>query len=175
VRAVTGIKLHDMNSGIKAYKNKVVKSIEVYGEMHRYIPVLAKFAGYKKIGEKVVEHRPRKYGTTKYGLNRFVNGLLDLLSVVFVGKFSKKPMHFFGSTGIIVFLLGFLAALWIAIDKLVHIVNHTQAPLIANSPYFYFALTCMIIGFQLFLAGYIAELVSRNSPTRNQYIIDKHI
>ncbi|MDR2511780.1 MAG: glycosyltransferase family 2 protein [Bacteroidales bacterium] len=175
VRFFTGIKLHDMNSGIKAYKKKVVKSIEVYGEMHRYIPVLAKFAGFTKIGEKVVEHRPRKYGVTKFGLNRFVNGLLDLMSVLFIGKFSKKPMHFFGSTGIIVFLLGFISALWLGISKLVHLHTGTPAPLVTSSPYFYFALVCMIIGFQLFLAGYIAELVSRNSPTRNQYTVDKQI
>jgi glycosyltransferase involved in cell wall biosynthesis len=173
VRFFTGVKLHDMNSGIKAYKKKVVKSIEVYGEMHRYIPVLAKFAGFTKIGEKIVEHRPRKYGISKFGLNRFINGLLDLMSVLFIGKFSKKPMHFFGSTGIIVFLLGFISALWLGISKMVHLYTGTSAPLVTASPYFYFALVCMIIGFQLFLAGYIAELVSRNSPTRNQYSIDK--
>ncbi|GHV35458.1 glycosyl transferase [Bacteroidia bacterium] len=175
VRLFTGIKLHDMNSGIKAYKKKVVKSIEVYGEMHRYIPVLAKFAGFTEIGEKVVEHRPRKYGVTKFGINRFVNGLLDLMSVLFIGKFSKKPMHFFGTTGIVVFLLGFISALWLGISKLVHLHAGTSAPLVTSSPYFYFALVCMIIGFQLFLAGYIAELVSRNSPTRNQYTVDKQV
>lgn len=174
-RFVTGIKLHDFNSGLKAYKKKVVKSIEVYGEMHRYIPVLAKQAGFKKIGEKVIEHRPRKYGVTKFGWNRFVNGYLDLLSVVFISKFGKRPMHFFGAIGTIMFILGFIMIAYLGISKLYALSKNIPAILVTNSPYFYIALTTMIIGSQLFLAGFIGELVSRNSTERNKYLIDKKI
>lgn len=171
-RWISKIKLHDFNCGLKAYKGQVVHSIEVYGEMHRYIPLIAKWSGFSKIGEKVVQHQARKYGTTKFGLERFVNGFLDLLSITFVGKFGKRPMHLFGVFGSLMFLLGFGSALWVGIDKLIHILNDTRAPLITDNPVFYIALTCMIIGSQLFLAGFVAELVARNSPGRNQYLIE---
>lgn len=174
-RRFSGIKLHDFNCGLKAYKNKVVKNIEVYGEMHRYIPILAKQAGFTRIGEKIVKHRARKYGVTKFGLNRFVNGFLDLLSIVFITKFSKKPMHFFGTFGILIFIIGLFSALYIGIHKLMAISNGVVAPLVADSPYFYIALTCMILGSQLFLAGFIADLVSRSSSDRNVYQIEKEI
>lgn len=166
-RSVSGIKLHDFNCGLKAYKDKVVKSIEVYGEMHRYIPVLAKWAGFKKIGEKVVEHRARKYGVSKFGWRRFVNGFLDLLSITFVGKFSKRPMHFFGLWGTVSFLLGLGIALYLIISK---IVDNQFA--LTNKPGFYLSLTAIIIGMQLFLAGFIGELISRNSSSRNHYLIE---
>lgn len=172
-RWISKIKLHDFNCGLKAYKGQVVHSIEVYGEMHRYIPLIAKWSGFTKIGEKVVQHQARKYGTTKFGLERFVNGFLDLLSITFVGKFGKRPMHLFGVFGSLMFLLGFASALWVGVSKLIHILNDTRAPLIADNPIFYIALTCMIIGTQLFLAGFVAELVARNSPGRNQYLIEK--
>lgn len=174
-RKMSGIYLHDFNCGLKAYKKDVVKSIEVYGEMHRYIPVLAKWAGFDKIGEKVVEHRARKFGVTKFGMNRFINGFLDLLSITFVGKFSKKPMHFFGSMGLFIFVLGFLSAAWLGIEKLYSIGHGVAAPLVTSSPYFYFAIAFMLIGVQLFLAGYLAELIGRNSPTRNTYLIEKKL
>ena len=166
-RKVSGIKLHDFNCGLKAYKNKVVKSIEVYGEMHRYIPVLAKWAGFKKIGEKVVEHRARKYGVSKFGWRRFVNGFLDLLSITFVGKFSKRPMHFFGLWGTLSFMLGLGIALYLIVSK---IIDNQFA--LTNKPGFYLSLTAIIIGMQLFLAGFIGELISRNSPSRNHYLIE---
>ena len=166
----SGIKLHDFNCGLKAYKKKVVKSIEVYGEMHRYIPVIAKWAGFRKIGEKVVEHRPRKYGTTKFGWERFVNGFLDLTTITFVSKFGKKPMHFFGLYGTVCFLIGFCMVLYLIVAKVVA----TEFSL-TNRPSFYIALTSMIIGMQLFLAGFIAELISRNSSERNSYLIEKKI
>lgn len=175
-RKFSGIKnLHDFNCGLKAYKNKVIKNIEVYGEMHRYIPILAKQAGFSKIGEKVVQHRARKYGTTKFGLNRFVNGFLDLLSITFITRFAKKPMHLFGALGTLLFIIGFFAAGWLGIDKLIAISNNIKVPLVTNSPYFYIALTCMMIGTQLFLAGFIAELVSRSATDRNVYLIEKTI
>jgi glycosyltransferase involved in cell wall biosynthesis len=174
-RWISKIKLHDFNCGLKAYKREVVRNIEVYGEMHRYIPLIAKWAGYKKIGEKVVQHQPRKYGTTKFGLERFVNGFLDLLSITFVGKFRKRPMHFFGLLGSLMFLVGFVAAFYIGLNKLYHLWNNTRAALVADNPYFYIALTCMIIGSQLFLAGFVAELVARNAPNRNQYLIQEKI
>jgi glycosyltransferase involved in cell wall biosynthesis len=167
-RKVSGIKLHDFNCGLKAYRNRVVKGIEVYGEMHRYIPVLAKWAGFKKIGEKIVEHRARKYGKSKFGWRRFVNGFLDLLSITFVGKFSKRPMHFFGLWGLLFFLLGLGISIYLIISKLIDIAY----PL-TNKPGFYLALTSLIIGMQLFLAGFIGELISRNSTSRNAYIIEK--
>jgi hypothetical protein len=160
--------LHDFNCGLKAYRNKVVKSIEVYGEMHRYIPVLAKWAGFKKIGEKVVVHQPRKYGKTKFGMSRFVNGFLDLLSISFVGKFSKRPMHFFGLWGTIFFLIGLGISVYLVIAKIVDY----SFPL-TNRPGFYLALTALILGMQLFLAGFVGELISRNSPGRNTYLIEK--
>jgi glycosyltransferase involved in cell wall biosynthesis len=169
-RKMSGINLHDFNCGIKAYKNKVIKSIEVYGEMHRYIPVLAKWAGFQKIGEKVVEHRKRKYGTTKFGWDRFVNGFLDLATIMFVGKFGKRPMHFFGLWGTICFLLGLAGSLYLVIQKLIDFESA-----ITNRPIFFIALSCMIIGSQLFLAGFIGELITRNAPERNFYLIEEKI
>jgi len=167
---VSHIKLHDFNCGLKAYRNKVVKSIEVYGEMHRYIPVLAKWSGFKKIGEKVVEHRPRKYGVTKFGWERFVNGFLDLLSITFVGKFSKRPMHFFGLWGTLFFMVGLGITLYLIIAKFVDV-----SVALTNRPGFYLALTSLIIGMQLFLAGFISELIARNAPGRNTYLIEDKI
>ncbi|RYY63439.1 MAG: glycosyltransferase, partial [Chitinophagaceae bacterium] len=168
-RKMSDIQLHDFNCGLKAYRRKVVKSVEVYGEMHRYIPVLAKWAGFRKIGEKVVEHRARKYGVTKFGWERFVNGFLDLLSISFVGKFSKRPMHFFGLWGTIFFVLGFLNTLWLIIAK---IANPAEASL-TNKPGFFLALAFLVIGMQLFLAGFVSELVARNAPGRNSYLIEE--
>ena len=167
-RQVSGIKLHDFNCGLKAYRNRVVKGIEVYGEMHRYIPVLAKWAGFKKIGEKVVEHRPRKYGKSKFGWRRFVNGFLDIMSITFVGKFAKRPMHFFGLWGTLFFLLGLGIAIYLVISK---IIDPSFA--LTNRPGFYLSLTSLIVGVQLFLAGFIGELISRNSPSRNSYIVEE--
>ena len=166
-RCVSGIKLHDFNCGLKAYRNRVIKGIEVYGEMHRYIPVLAKWAGFKKIGEKIVEHRPRKYGISKFGWRRFVNGFLDLLSITFVGKFAKRPMHFFGLWGSIFFLIGLGISVYLIISK---ILDASFA--LTNRPGFYLSLTALVIGMQLFLAGFIGELISRNSPSRNSYLIE---
>jgi glycosyltransferase involved in cell wall biosynthesis len=171
-RKLTGIYLHDFNCGLKAYKNEVIKSIEVYGDMHRYIPPLAKFAGFSKIGERIVEHQARKYGTTKFGLNRFVNGPLDLLSVVFMGKFGKKPMHFFGAIGMLMFIIGFFFASILIIDKL---FIHEHSKLLVDRTEFLLTLVCMILGVQFFLAGFLAELVGRNSSTRNNYLIEKEI
>jgi glycosyltransferase involved in cell wall biosynthesis len=168
--SVSGIRLHDFNCGLKAYKKKVIKSVEVYGEMHRYIPVLAKWSGFKKIGEKVVEHRPRKYGRTKFGWRRFINGFLDLLSITFVGKFSKRPMHFFGVWGVLFFLLGFGISIYLIISKFAD-----KDFSLTNRPGFYLALTSLIIGVQLFLAGFIGELISRNAPGRNSYLIEEKI
>lgn len=170
-RKMSGIYLHDFNCGLKAYHCDVIKNIEVYGEMHRYIPVIAKSAGFKRIGEQVVEHRARKYGKTKFGLDRFVNGLLDLMTIFFMGKFGKKPMHFFGVYGLISFIIGFILALYLLIDKLIHVVNHEKAPLVTSTPWFYFGMLAMVIGTQLFLTGFIGELVSRNSGERNNYSI----
>lgn len=167
-RKVSGIKLHDFNCGLKAYKNRTIKGIEVYGEMHRYIPVLAKWSGFKKIGEKVVEHRARKYGRSKFGMRRFVNGFLDLLSITFVGKFSKRPMHFFGLWGTLFFLAGLGISVYLVISKIMD-----SSFTLTNRPGFFLALTSLIIGMQLFLAGFIGELISRNSPNRNTYIIEK--
>lgn len=174
-RAMSGIKLHDFNCGLKAYKNKVIKSIEVYGEMHRYIPILAKQAGFVKITEKVVQHQERKYGITKFGLNRFINGFLDLLSITFISKFGKKPMHFFGLLGTLMFFVGFFASAWIGFQKIYSMSQGIKAPLVTDSPYFYIALATMIIGTQLFLTGFVAELVSRSSSERNTYQIEKEI
>lgn len=172
---MSGIKLHDMNCGLKAYKKAVIKSIEVYGEMHRYIPVMAKMAGFRKIGEKVVLHQKRKFGVTKFGLERFINGPLDLMSILFISKFGKRPMHFFGSIGIVTFLIGLLSAAYIGFVKLYHVFNQVPAKLVTQSPYFYLALTCMIIGTQLFLAGFLGEMISRNSQERNVYLVDEKI
>lgn len=171
-RRLTGIKLHDFNCGLKAYKLEVVKSIELYGDMHRYIPPLAKYAGFTNIGEQVVQHQARKYGTSKFGMIRFLNGPLDLLTVVFMGKFSKKPMHFFGVVGTLMFVIGFGFSIYIGIDKLFF---DKTAQKIATRTEFYIALTAMIIGVQFFLAGFIAELMSRNSASRNVYLIEKEI
>jgi hypothetical protein len=172
---VTGLKLHDMNCGLKAYKNEVVKNIEVFGEMHRYIPFLAKNAGFTHIGEKVVEHRKRQFGETKFGLNRFVNGYLDLMTLWFLSRFGKKPMHFFGLFGSLMFLLGFFAVVAVGANKLVAIIEHVKAPLVTESPYFYLSMLAMMLGTQLFLAGFIGEIVARNSSERNNYLIEKEI
>lgn len=170
-RLSSGIKLHDFNCGLKAYSSEVVKSIEIFGEMHRYIPMLAREAGFKKIGEKVVEHRARKYGVTKYGLDRFVKGYLDLLTIGFITRFGKSPMHLFGSLGTLMFFIGFAMAGYLGIKKLVFISNHMRAPLVTDSPFFFIGLTVMIIGSFLFLTGFLGELVNRNSSERNSYLI----
>ncbi len=169
-RASSGIKLNDFNCGLKAYKRKVVKSIEVFGEMHRYIPVLAKWAGFRKIGEKVVEHRARKYGVTKFGWERFINGFLDLTTITFLNKFGKRPMHFFGLYGTLCFMIGFVASVYLSIHKILD-----TAFSLTNKPAFYIGLTVMVIGIQLFLTGFIAELVSRNSSERNNYLIEDRL
>jgi glycosyltransferase involved in cell wall biosynthesis len=167
-RKMTGIKLHDFNCGLKAYRKKVIKSVEVYGEMHRYIPVMAKWAGFKKIGEKVVQHRKRKYGKTKFGLERFINGFLDLISILFVTRFGRKPMHLFGLIGTLMFVGGFAIAVYLAYAKFFMMeYRMTERPL------FYFGLLAMVIGTQLFLAGFIGELVSRSASDRNKYLIDQ--
>jgi glycosyltransferase involved in cell wall biosynthesis len=174
LRTMSGIKLHDFNCGLKAYKNEVIKCIEVYGEMHRYIPYMAKKAGFKKIGEKVVTHQKRKYGVTKFGLERFINGPLDMISIMFISKFGKRPMHIFGSLGTLMFILGFLWAGYLGADKLyTQFALHQQAKLVTSSPYFYLAITAMIIGTQLFLAGFLGELVSRSATDRNSYLVEK--
>ena len=174
-RKVTGIKLHDMNCGLKAYKNEVVKNIEVYGEMHRYIPYLAKNSGFGRITEKPVQHQKRKYGVSKFGLERFINGFLDLISLWFLSRFGKKPMHFFGLTGILMFLIGGIAAIWVIVEKLIHQSNGEVFRPVTDQPLFYLALVAVILGFQLFLAGFICEMVSRNSGERNNYKIREEI
>jgi glycosyltransferase involved in cell wall biosynthesis len=174
-RKISGIKLHDMNCGLKAYKKKVVKSIEVYGEMHRFIPVMAKAAGFGNIGEKVVQHRARKYGTSKFGWDRFINGFLDLLTITFTSKFGKRPMHFFGFVGTLLFLVGFGFAFYLGAYKLYCAYTHHAARLITERPSFYISLTCMIIGSMMFLAGFIGELILRNSPVRNSYLVDEKL
>jgi glycosyltransferase involved in cell wall biosynthesis len=166
----SGIKLHDFNCGLKAYRNEVVKSIEVYGEMHRYIPMLAKEAGFRKIGEKVVAHQARKYGVTKYGLDRFVKGYLDLLTIGFITRFGKSPMHLFGFLGTLMFLIGFATAFFMGARKIYYVTHDMRAPLVTDSPYFYIALTAMIIGSVLFLTGFLGELVNRNGSDRNRYL-----
>jgi len=170
-RKVTGVKLHDMNCGLKAYRNEVVKNVEVYSEMHRYIPYLAKNAGFTKITEKPVYHQKRKYGTSKFGIERFVNGFLDLLSLWFLSTFGKKPMHFFGFTGIITFLVGFVCALWVIIAKLVNQANGLRYRPVTDQPLFYLALVALVIGVLLFLAGFICEMISRSGQDRNKYNI----
>ena len=174
-RMITGIKLHDMNCGLKAYKKQVVKDIEVYGEMHRYIPYLAKNAGYSAIGEKPVHHQKRKYGKSKFGMNRFINGFLDLLSLSFLQTFGKKPMHFFGYPGILMFLIGGVMAVWIIIAKLVHQANHLPYRAVTDQPLFYLALVAVILGVLLFLAGFVCEMISRSSSDRNRYNISDEI
>lgn len=175
-RKMSGINnLHDFNCGLKAYRKDVVKNIEVYGEMHRYIPVLAKWAGFTRIEEQVVKHYPRKYGTTKFGFSRFVNGFLDLLSIFFVGKFSKRPMHFFGGMGVLSFLGGFIIIIWLILDKLISIANGSAYRNVTDQPLFYIALVAIILGSQLFLTGFVSELVSRNATDRNNYQIEKVI
>lgn len=175
-RKFSGINnLHDFNCGLKAYKNIVIKNIEVYNDMHRYIPYLAKIAGFNKIGEKVVHHQARKYGTTKFGLNRFVNGYLDLITLWFTSKFGKKPMHFFGLWGSVMFFIGFIALVFVLTMKLISMFSGDLRPLVTNSPYFYISLTAMILGTQMFLAGFIGELISRNSSNRNNYKIEAEL
>lgn len=174
-RRMSGIPLHDFNCGLKAYRREVIKTIEVYGEMHRYIPVIAKWAGFRNIGEQVVQHRARKYGTTKFGLERFVNGFLDLMTIFFVGRFGKRPMHFFGVLGTLCFLIGFGITLWLIGDKIYH--THYGLPNrdIVNNTSFYLALTTLIVGVQLFLAGFIGEMINRNAPERNHYGIRERL
>ena len=175
-RKMSGINnLHDFNCGLKSYRRDVVKSIEVYGEMHRYIPVIAKWQGFKKIGEKVVQHRARKYGITKFGWERFVNGFLDLLSIMFIGKFGKRPMHLFGTIGMAMFMIGFLSVIYLGITKLIIVYSHEVARQLTERPSFYIALTCMILGTMLFLAGFLGELISRNSNVRNTYQVEKRL
>ena len=169
-RRITGIYLHDFNCGLKAYKRAVVKSIEVYGDMHRYMPALAKYAGFKKIGEKVVQHQARKYGYSKFGLNRFLNGPLDLMTVAFMGKFGKKPMYFFGALGTLMFFVGFGFGLYLGIDKL---FIHTRGVKLAERTEFFVSLVAMLMGLQFFLTGFLAELVSRNSSARNSYLVEE--
>ncbi len=168
-RQMSKIKLHDFNCGLKSYSKRVVKSVEVYGEMHRYVPVLAKWSGFRKIGEKVVEHRARKYGVSKFGWTRFINGFLDLMTIFFMGKFGKRPMHFFGLWGSVFFIAGVSISLYLVISKIIDPVNFA----LTNRPGFYMALTSLVIGMQLFLAGFIGELVSRNAAGRNSYLIEK--
>lgn len=170
-RRISGIKLHDMNCGLKSYRSKVIKSIEVYGEMHRFIPVLAKSAGFRKIGEKVVVHQKRKYGVSKFGWERFVNGFLDLLSVTFITRFGKKPMHFFGFWGVLIFLVSFIFLIYLSVDRI--IVGPGYG--LSNRPLFYITLTMMILGTLFFLAGYLAELISRSAPDRNHYLVEDRI
>lgn len=175
-RAISGVKnLHDFNCGLKAYKKAVVKNIEVYGEMHRYIPYLAKEAGFKKIGEKVVKHQARKYGSTKFGINRFFNGYLDLLTLWFLTNFGKKPMHVFGLMGSFVFFIGFIAFVWFIIEKMINLSNGIYGDLLTNHASFFIALVAMILGTQLFLAGFLGDLISRNSSRRNEYLIAEEI
>jgi glycosyltransferase involved in cell wall biosynthesis len=171
----SGIKLHDFNCGLKAYRASVVKSIEIFGEMHRYIPVLAKRAGFKKIGEKVVEHQARKYGKSKFGIERFINGYLDLLTVLFITRFGKKPMHIFGIFGSILFLLGFISAAYLGVHKIVTMHNGVLIERVTASPYFYLSLVCIILGTMLFLTGFIGELISRSAADRNHYLIEKEL
>jgi len=174
-RITTGIKLHDFNCGLKAYRKDVVKSIEVYGEMHRYLPVMVKKAGFSEIGEKIVEHRKRKYGVTKFGFERFMKGFLDLLSLTFVLRFGKRPMHLFGTLGTVMFIIGFLTAAWLGAEKLYYLYRDVRLGLVTDSPYFFIALTAMVIGSQLFLAGFLGELITRNSPYKDSYLIEEKI
>lgn len=174
-RSMSGIKLHDFNCGLKAYKQDVIKSVEVYGEMHRYIPVIAKWAGFNKIGEKVVQHQERKFGVTKFGIERFINGPLDLLVITFMSRFGKRPMHFFGVFGTLMFLLGGSVSAWLILEKVIAIANHSQVREVTDQPLFYLAILAMIIGTQLFTAGFLAEMISRSSSDRNSYHIAETI
>ena len=175
-RKMSGIELNDFNCGLKAYKSKVVKTIEVYGEMHRYIPVIAKWSGFKKIGEKAVAHQARKYGTTKFGLSRFINGFLDLISIFFIGKFGKRPMHFFGAIGTLIFGIGFFSTIYIGVAKLISLqAGYARKTLVADNPFFYIALTCIVLGTMLFLAGFLGELIARNSNDRNKYHVEDRL
>lgn len=171
-RKTSGLTLHDFNCGLKAYDQKLIKNIDVHGEMHRYIPVLAKNAGFNKIAEKVVQHQARKYGETKFGMNRFINGFLDLITIWFVSKFAKRPMHFFGLWGTIMFVVGFIAALYIGVNKLLHVYHwHTPARLVTENPWFYLALSTMIIGSLFFIGGFLGEIIIRNNPNPKRYEI----
>ena len=172
-RRMSKLPLHDFNCGLKAYRHEVVHSIEVYGEMHRYIPIIAKWNGFTRIGEKVVEHQPRKYGKSKFGMSRFINGFLDLMSIYFMGKFGKRPMHFFGLLGVLFFFIGTLAALYLGISKLILLQRGIPAPLVTSNPYFYISLVGIIVGTQLFLAGFLGELITRNSSERDAYSLDE--
>lgn len=174
-RMVSGIRLHDFNCGLKAYRKDVIKHVEVYGEMHRYIPILAMRAGFGKITEKIVQHNERKYGVTKFGIERFLKGFLDLMSVMFISKFGNRPMHLFGALGSLMFLVGFGLAIWLGVDKLYSVAHGIVAPLVTSNPFFYIGLVCMILGTQLFVTGFLAELVSRNRPERNVYSIAEEI
>ncbi len=174
-RKVTGIKLHDMNCGLKAYRQEVVKNIEVYGEMHRYIPYLAKNAGFGKIGEKPVHHQKRKYGVSKFGLDRFVHGFLDLMSLWFLSRFGGKPMHFFGTSGILMFLVGFVMTVWIIVAKLVHQAQGLKFRAVTDQPLFYLALLAVVLGVMLFLAGFLGEMISRSAPERNRYQVKERL
>jgi glycosyltransferase involved in cell wall biosynthesis len=175
-RKISGIpNLHDFNCGLKSYKRDVVKSIEVYGEMHRYIPAIAKWSGFQKIGEKVVQHQARKYGVTKFGLSRFINGPLDLMSIAFVGKFGRRPMHFFGMIGFVMLFIGFCSSMYVGFSKLYRLHNGHETTLVTENPWFYISLTMMMMGTMLFVTGFLAEMVSRQSPTRNWYVVEKEI
>lgn len=174
-RKISGLKLHDMNCGLKAYRSDVVKEIEVYGDMHRYIPYIAKNAGFTRIGEKVVHHQKRKYGSSKFGMERFVNGFLDLLTITFLSRFGKKPMHIFGVWGIIAFMLGFIISIWLMIDKVISQVHGLKFRPVTDQPLFYLALMTIIIGLMLFLTGFLGELISRNSSNRNEYKIKERL
>ncbi|MBN1158054.1 MAG: glycosyltransferase family 2 protein [Bacteroidales bacterium] len=174
-RMFTGIKIHDFNCGLKAYRGDVARSIEIYGEMHRYIPIIAERAGFRQIGEKAVVHQKRKYGKSKYGFGRFIKGYLDLMTISFISRFDKRPMHVFGTLGTLMFIVGFAMAAYLGISKLIAVANHITVRLVTQSPYFYIALTAMIIGTQLFLAGFLGELISRSSADRNVYLIEKEI
>ncbi len=172
-RKMSGVHLHDFNCGLKVYRSQVVRNIEVYGEMHRYIPVIAKREGFSRIGEKVVQHHARRYGSTKFGMERFINGFLDLATITFVGRFSKKPMHFFGGLGTLMFILGFMGAVYLGSMKLYYLSHSIDARLVTDRPTFYIALTAMILGTQLFLTGFLAEMISRNSSERNSYKVQR--
>ena len=174
-RFVSGIKLHDFNCGLKCYRKKVIKSIEVYGEMHRYIPILAKYAGFKRIGEKVVQHQARKYGVSKFGIERMVKGYLDLISVTFMSRFGRSPMYFFGSLGTLMFLVGGFTTIWVIASKLYKQINNLPLRAVADQPLFYLAILAIILGVQLFLAGFLGELINRNSTDRNKYLISEKL
>ena len=174
-RKTSGLKLHDFNCGLKAYKNEVIKTVKVRGEMHRYIPVLAKNKGFHKIGEKVVQHQARKYGETKFGMNRFINGFLDLITISFLSKFGKRPMHFFGLWGTLMFIFGFISAFYIGVMKLYKLSQGAKTILVTDNPWFYIALVCMILGTQLFLAGFIGELILKSKEGENYYTIKEKL